>query len=206
MKLLLSVSNGYLRVEIENNLEKVDKIFTEHNSCPLCGFSLPIIEPRLFSFNSPFGACSECSGLGITLEFDFEKICPNLELSFKDDAFITFKTSSSWAEVIFRGLANHYGFSLDTPVKDIPENVLRKILYGANEKIDFVYQSREMEIKEMDGGFHYSKEFEGLLPLLKRRYLTTESESARLFYEGLMTRKICNSCKGKEIKYCSFIC
>ncbi|AYE36769.1 excinuclease ABC subunit UvrA [Borrelia turcica IST7] len=195
----LSVSNGYLRVEIENNLEKVDKIFTEHNSCPLCGFSLPIIEPRLFSFNSPFGACSECSGLGITLEFDFEKICPNLELSFKDDAFITFKTSSSWAVAIFRGLANHYGFSLDTPVKDIPENVLRKILYGANEKIDFVYQSREMESKEMDGGFHYSKEFEGLLPLLKRRYLTTESESARLFYEGLMSRKICNSCQGKRL-------
>ncbi|QMU99576.1 excinuclease ABC subunit UvrA [Borrelia sp. A-FGy1] len=195
----LSVSNGYLRVEIENNLEKIDKIFTEHNSCPLCGFSLPAIEPRLFSFNSLFGACSECSGLGITLEFDFEKICPNLELSFIEDAFITFKTSSSWAVAIFRGLANHYGFNLDTPVKDIPENVLRKILYGTNEKINFVYRSKEIENKDIDGGFHYSKEFEGLLPLLKRRYLTTESESARLFYEGLMSRKICNSCKGKRL-------
>ncbi|AWG43251.1 excinuclease ABC subunit UvrA [Candidatus Borreliella tachyglossi] len=196
---VLSVSNGYLRVEIENNLEKVDKIFTEHNSCPLCGFSLPAIEPRLFSFNSPFGACIECSGLGITLEFDFEKICPNLELSFNDDAFITFKTSSSWALAIFKGLAKHYNFSLDDPIRDIPEDILRKILYGANEKIDFVYQSREVESKAVDGGFHYSKEFEGLLPILKRRYLTTESESARLFYEGLMSRKICNSCKGKRL-------
>ncbi|WKC58371.1 excinuclease ABC subunit UvrA [Borrelia sp. P9F1] len=195
----LSVSGGYLRVEIENGLEKIDKIFTEHNSCPLCGFSLPVIEPRLFSFNSPFGACSECSGLGVTLEFDFEKICPNLKLSFNDDAFITFKTTSSWAVAIFRGLSNHYGFNLDTPVKDIPEDVLRKILYGANEKIEFIYQSREVEGKEIDGGFHYSKEFEGLLSILKRRYLTTESESARLFYEGLMSRKICNACKGKRL-------
>ena len=199
----LSVSGGYLRVEIENSLEKVDKIFTEHNSCPLCGFSLPTIEPRLFSFNSPFGACSECSGLGVTLEFDFEKICPNLDLSFNDDAFVTFKTTSSWAVAIFRGLSNHYGFSLDTPVRDIPEDVLRKILYGANEKIDFIYQSREVEGKEIDGGFHYSKEFEGLLPILKRRYLTTESESARLFYEGLMSRKMCNSCKGKRLSVAS---
>ncbi|QFP41548.1 excinuclease ABC subunit UvrA [Borrelia miyamotoi] len=195
----LSISNGYLRVEIENDLEKIDKIFTEHNSCPLCGFSLPAIEPRLFSFNSPFGACSKCSGLGITLDFDFEKICPNVELSFNDDAFITFKTSSSWSLAIFKGLAKHYSFSLDTPIKDIPECILRKILYGANEKIDFVYQSKGMASEEIDGGFRYSKEFEGLIPLLKRRYLSTESESARLFYEGLMSRKICNSCKGKRL-------
>ncbi|BCR21435.1 excinuclease ABC subunit UvrA [Borrelia miyamotoi] len=195
----LSISNGYLRVEIENDLEKIDKIFTEHNSCPLCGFSLPVIEPRLFSFNSPFGACSECSGLGITLDFDFEKICPNVELSFNDDAFMTFKTSSSWSLAIFKGLAKHYSFSLDTPIKDIPECILRKILYGANEKIDFVYQSKGMASEEIDGGFRYSKEFEGLIPLLKRRYLSTESESARLFYEGLMSRKICNSCKGKRL-------
>ncbi|AGT27776.1 excinuclease ABC subunit UvrA [Borrelia miyamotoi] len=195
----LFISNGYLRVEIENDLEKIDKIFTEHNSCPLCGFSLPAIEPRLFSFNSPFGACSECSGLGITLDFDFEKICPNVELSFNDDAFITFKTSSSWSLAIFKGLAKHYSFSLDTPIKDIPECILRKILYGANEKIDFVYQSKGMVSEEIDSGFRYSKEFEGLIPLLKRRYLSTESESARLFYEGLMSRKICNSCKGKRL-------
>ncbi|UPA18288.1 excinuclease ABC subunit UvrA [Borrelia puertoricensis] len=195
----LSVSNGYLRVEIENDLEKIDKIFTEHNSCPLCGFSLPVIEPRLFSFNSPFGACSECSGLGITLDFDFEKICPNMKLSFNDDAFITFKPSSSWALSIFKGLAKHYGFSLDTPIKDISEDILKKILYGANEKIDFIYKSKEMESKEIKGGFYYSKEFEGLIPLLKRRYLATESESARSFYEGLMSRKTCNSCKGKRL-------
>ncbi|WP_330730175.1 excinuclease ABC subunit UvrA [Borrelia turicatae] len=195
----LSISNGYLRVEIENDLEKIDKIFTEHNSCPLCGFSLPVIEPRLFSFNSPFGACSECSGLGITLDFDFEKICPNVKLSFNDDAFITFKPSSSWALSIFKGLAKHYGFSLDTPIKDISEDILKKILYGANEKIDFIYKSKEMESKEIKGGFYYSKEFEGLIPLLKRRYLATESESARLFYEGLMSRKTCNSCKGKRL-------
>ncbi|AHH12874.1 Excinuclease ABC subunit A [Borrelia hermsii YBT] len=195
----LSVSNGYLRVEIENDFEKIDKIFTEHNSCPLCGFSLPAIEPRLFSFNSPFGACNECSGLGVTLDFDFEKICPNLKLSFNDDAFITFKPSSSWALAIFKGLAKHYGFSLDTPIEDIPEDILRKILYGANEKIDFIYKPKEMGSKDIDGGFYYAKEFEGLIPLLKRRYLATESESARFFYEGLMSRRICNSCKGKRL-------
>ncbi|BDU62478.1 UvrABC system protein A [Candidatus Borrelia fainii] len=195
----LSISNGYLRVEIENDLEKIDKIFTEHNSCSLCGFSLPVIEPRLFSFNSPFGACRECSGLGITLDFDFEKICPNVKLSFNDDAFITFKPNSSWALSIFKGLAKHYGFSLDTPIKDISEDILKKILYGANEKIDFIYKSKEMESKEIKGGFYYSKEFEGLIPLLKRRYLATESESARSFYESLMSRRTCNACKGKRL-------
>ncbi|WKC88464.1 excinuclease ABC subunit UvrA [Borreliella japonica] len=195
----LAVSNGYLRAEIENDFEKIDKLFTEHNSCPLCGFSLPLIEPRLFSFNSPFGACSECSGLGVTLEFDFESICPDTSLSFNDDAFITFKTSSSWSVAIFKGLAKHYSFKLNTPVKDIPDKVLKQILYGSNEKIDFIYQSKEMEAKEVDGGFHYSKKFEGLLPLLKRRYLTTESESTKIFYENLMSKKVCNSCKGKRL-------
>ncbi|WKC86642.1 excinuclease ABC subunit UvrA [Borreliella lanei] len=195
----LAVSNGYLRVEIDNDLEKIDKLFTEHNSCPLCGFSLPLIEPRLFSFNSPFGACSECSGLGVTLEFDFESICPDTSLSFNDDAFLTFKTSSSWSVAIFKGLAKHYNFDLNTPIKDIPDKVLKQILYGSNEKIDFIYQSKEMEAKELDGGFHYSKTFEGLLPLLKRRYLTTESESTKIFYENLMSKKICNSCKGKRL-------
>ncbi|BCR22246.1 excinuclease ABC subunit UvrA [Borrelia sp. HM] len=196
----LFISNGYLRVEVENDLERIDKIFTEHNSCPLCGFSLPAIEPRLFSFNSPFGACSECSGLGITLDFDFEKICPNVELSFNENAFVTFKTSSSWALAIFKGLDKHYGFGLDTPVKDIPESILRKIFYGTNEKINFVYQSKGIADEEIDGvGFSYSKEFEGLMPLLKKRYLATESDSARLFYESLMSRKICNSCKGKRL-------
>ncbi len=82
---------------------------------------------------------------------------------------------------IFKGLAKHYNFELNTPVKDIPNKVLKQILYGANEKIDFIYQSKEMEAKEMDGGFHYSKKFEGLLPLLKRRYLATESESTKIF-------------------------
>ncbi|AHH06904.1 Excinuclease ABC subunit A [Borrelia crocidurae DOU] len=195
----LLVSNGYLRVEIEDNFKKIDRIFTEHNSCPLCGFSLPSIEPRLFSFNSPFGACSECSGLGIIFDFDFEKICPDMQLSFNEDAFITFKSSSPWALAIFKGLSKHYGFKLNTPISRIPEDVLQKILYGDNVKIDFVYKSREMEAKEIRGGFHYSKEFEGLIPLLKRRYLATESDSARSFYESLMSRKICNFCKGKRL-------
>ncbi|WP_024653215.1 excinuclease ABC subunit UvrA [Borrelia persica] len=199
METALFVSNGYLRVEIENDLEKVDRIFTEHNSCSLCGFSLPAIEPRLFSFNSPFGACSECSGLGVILDFDFEKICPNMKLSFNDDAFIAFKSSSPWSLAIFRGLSKHYGFRLNTPIKNIPEDVLRKILYGNNEKIDFVYKSKEMYDKEIGGGFLYSKEFEGLIPLLKKRYLATESDSARLFYESLMSRKICNFCKGRRL-------
>ncbi|WP_210382141.1 hypothetical protein, partial [Borreliella garinii] len=82
-----------------------------------------------------------------------ESICPDTSLSFNDDAFITFKTSSSWSVAIFKGLAKHYNFKLNTPVKDIPDKILKQILYGSNEKIDFIYQSKEMEAKEVDGGF-----------------------------------------------------
>jgi excinuclease ABC subunit A len=110
----LQLGEGKLYVTIEGDNE--ERFFSENGSCPQCGFSMPPLEPRLFSFNNPFGSCPDCSGLGITLEFDEDLIIPNKTLSFNQGAFVPFNPNAAWYSSMFEALAKHYGFSLDTPV------------------------------------------------------------------------------------------
>lgn len=195
----LSVSDGTVVVEhspaaTSTNAPEI-LFFSQHSACPDCGIGLPELEPRLFSFNNPAGACESCSGLGKTLEFDPDKIIPDWELSFNEGGIVPYKPSSNWYRSKIESLAKHYGFSLDTPLKDISEDSRRALLYGSDEKIEVTYVN-----KKQTGRFEYQSEFPGILADLKRRYLESSSDGVKDWLEEFMAQQVCPDCGGKRLR------
>jgi excinuclease ABC subunit A len=168
---------------------------SQKNACPDCGISIPELQPRLFSFNNPYGACPHCSGLGAKLEFDPELVIPNPSLSFNEGGVAPYNPDSAWHRSRFESLARHYKFSLDTPVKDLSRKVRDAILYGSKEEIKVKYVNRDKT-----GKFEYNSRFPGVLEDLKRRYLETQSEGMKEWFEKFMSQKPCEDCGGKRLK------
>jgi excinuclease ABC subunit A len=179
----------------EDGKPRGEQFFSQKSGCPTCGISLPELQPRLFSFNSPFGACPACSGLGKTLEFDPDLIMPDRNLSFNEGGIVPFNPGANWHRSKFESLAKHFNFSLDTPLKDLPPDILNIILQGTDEKVDVSYVNREGT-----GKFEYSASFKGILEELKRRYLETTSEGVKEWLEKFMTHRVCTSCNGTRLK------
>lgn len=168
------------------------EIFSENFSCPDCGISLPEIEPRSFSFNSPHGACEECHGLGTKLEIDADLIIPNRRLSIAEGAIMPWSTTTShldWYTKILKEVARKKGFSLDVPIEDLSPEKLDMVLYGTGEE--------EYRINWDKG---YNTKFEGVIPNLERRYLETDSDYVRSKIEQFMRIIECLSCHGKRLK------
>ncbi|MBR2847007.1 MAG: excinuclease ABC subunit UvrA [Clostridia bacterium] len=172
--------------------------FSQNYACTDCGISIDELAPRMFSFNSPFGACPECSGLGFVLEFSPDLIIPNKNLSFNEGAV----KASSWysinyegsiANTYFKALSAKYGFSLDTPIKDLSPEIMDIILYGSDEDIELNYKKSKFEGKLIN-------KFEGIITNLKRRYNETSSDWVKAEFESLMTDKPCRTCKGARLR------
>lgn len=169
--------------------------FSSRFACPISGFTLDEIEPRLFSFNSPFGACPVCDGLGTQLFFDVDLVIPDAKLSLAD------KTIAPWANTQLKyyiqtleGLARHYKFSTHTPFKELPKPIQEMILYGSgDEPVKIIYQ---------DGGrtFNSNKPYEGVIPSLERRYKETESEWMREDLAKYQSSHSCEACNGHRLK------
>lgn len=189
----LEISGGNVIISYMD--EDREEFFSEHNSCPSCGFSMEELQPRLFSFNSPFGACPACSGLGRTMDFDPWKIIPDRTLSFNEGAVVTSNPKAAWARSTFKGLAKHFNFSLDTPIEELDQEIIDIILYGTNEKVAIHYENREKT-----GKFEINREYDGVVAELRRRYKETSSSGMRDWYEKFMTDEVCTSCKGKRLK------
>ena len=174
-------------------------LFSQNYACPDCGINIEELTPRMFSFNSPFGACPHCTGLGEQLKIDPDQIVPDKEKSLLEGAIVaagwnTMDNPKSMAYMYYSGLAEHYGFDLNTPFKDIPKEYQDKLLYGTgNEKVKFEYQ------REYSGGIYYAR-FEGVIGTLERRYAETTSETQKMEYEALMINMVCPECKGKRLK------
>ena len=170
-----------------------DILFSEKLACPKCGFSMAKLEPRLFSFNNPFGACPECMGIGTKVEVD-ENLVVNPELSILEGAIKPWNNPDGYYFHYLRSLSKHMGFSLATPFYKLHDDIKKAILYGLDEKIQFHYK------KYMDE-YKYYMEFEGVIPYLKRRYRETEVERIR---EDILTKYMreitCSACKGKRLK------
>lgn len=191
-----SLSGGLLIVDINSEKELV---FSQNYSCPDCGISFEELEPRNFSFNNPFGACPDCSGLGMQMKFDPNLVIPNKSLSIKAGAI----TASGWNSAgkedsvtgkVFKTLAEKYNFSLDTPFEELSQEAQDIILYGTgNDKIDIYY-------KNANGSGHYSYNFEGIIPTLQRRYKEATSDYIKQEYEEFMTYTPCPSCKGARLR------
>ena len=173
----------------------IEEFFSQHGSCPECGISLPEMEPRLFSFNAPQGACPECTGLGNMLEFDPELIIPDPSLSFEEGGCVPYNPDAAWNRSRFEALAKHFKFSLDTPFKDLPKKAMDAILYGTDEAVRIKYENREGT-----GRFEYESRFPGILADLKRRYLETQSEGIKQWMERFMSERHCEACDGKRLR------
>ncbi|MDR0876445.1 MAG: excinuclease ABC subunit UvrA [Treponema sp.] len=169
--------------------------FSQKNACPDCGISIPELQPRLFSFNNPYGACPACSGLGVKLEFDPDLVIPNRSLSFNEGGCIPYNPDSAWHRSRFDSLAKHYKFSLDTPFKDLPKKVMDAILYGSKDEIKVRYENRAKT-----GHFEYQSKFPGVLEDLRKRYMETQSQGIKDWLEKFMSQKPCEECEGKRLK------
>jgi excinuclease ABC subunit A len=172
-----------------------EEFFSQHGACPECGISLPEMEPRLFSFNAPQGACPVCLGLGNRLEFDASLVIPDRSLSFEEGGCVPYNPDAAWNRSRFEALAKHFKFSLDTPFKDLPKKVMDAILYGTDEAINIKYENREGT-----GRFEYESKFPGILAELKRRYMETQSDGIKQWLERFMSEKHCDACDGKRLR------
>lgn len=188
----VKLADGLVMVECDNEATT----YSTKYACPDCNINIEELEPRLFSFNNPFGACPECSGLGYRETFDVNKVVKDWNKSLKEGAL----TINGWnmdtgkmSEMMFRALSKRYGFSLDTPVKDLPPEILNILLYGnGDEKIEITYATRTSSGKFM-------ARFEGVINNLERRYKETTSEYIKSELEKYMVITPCPKCHGKRL-------
>ena len=191
----LETSGGMLIAQVREKSGDREILFSQKSACPACGISIPEMQPRLFSFNNPFGACEKCSGLGVTLEFDPFLVVPDMSLSFNEGGVSPYNPKANWHRSQFESLAKHFKFSLDTPLKDLPRDVFNILLNGTKEKIGFRYESRDGR-----GKWEFQSGFRGVLNDLKRRYLESSSEQVKEWMEGFMSQKDCEACGGRRLK------
>ncbi|MCX6665105.1 MAG: excinuclease ABC subunit UvrA [Euryarchaeota archaeon] len=205
----ISVSDGPRLVEaVENALKKsegllmvldskdVEHTYSSKMACPFCGFLFEELQPRMFSFNNPYGACEECHGLGIKMEFDQDLIIPDKEKSIADCSIALYKTiRDGWRNHYLGAVAKHHGFDIFTPIKDLNEEQYKALMYGSGERIKF-------DISSKNGDAHWSHvgSWEGLIPQSERLYKQTESEYRRQDMERFMRISDCPACNGKRLK------
>ena len=202
----LQLAEGLMKIEVigerdENGVQKENTIinFSDSFSCPDCGISIDEIEPRSFSFNNPFGACPTCAGLGFKMEFDPDLMIPDQSLSINDGAIVVLGWQScndgkSYSNAILRALSAEYGFSLDTPFQDYPQDIKDLLLYGKNSR------PVKVHYKGQRGEGVYDITFEGLIKSVARRYRETSAESTKAEYETFMTITPYEVCGGKRLK------
>jgi excinuclease ABC subunit A len=189
----LGLGEGKVIIDV---MGEEELLFSEHHACPLCGFSITELEPRMFSFNSPFGACPDCDGLGSKLEVDVDLVIPNKDLSLKKHAIAPWEpTSSQYYPQLLESVCNHFGIDMDIPVQDIPKHLLEKVLYGSKE--DDIYFRYENDFGQIREGYI---QFEGVMRNVERRYKETSSDFIREQMEKYMAQHHCPTCKGDRLK------
>ncbi len=189
-------------IKLANGLVIVDKngvqnLYSTNYACPVCGASIPEIEPRLFSFNNPFGACPDCKGLGFKQAIDPKLVIGDENKSLREGALCISGwnlDSGKMTQMYFNSLSNYYGFSIDTPYKDLPEDIKNILLYGnGGERIKMNYST-----KTFNGSFMGA--YEGVIPNLERRYVETTSDYTKSEIEKYMYTMPCKTCGGKRLK------
>ena len=190
-----NLANNLVLVEV-NGTEEM--LFSQNYACPDCGISIEEIEPRQFSFNSPFGACPKCLGLGSLMEIDPAKVITEPHKSLNEGVIKVGGWNSGneegYSTMYIRALAEHYGFSMDTPFDELPEKIRNILLYGnKGEKIKVEYERNY-------GHGSFMSSFEGIINSLMRKYKETTSQTMKEYYESLMTDCVCPECEGKRLK------
>ena len=193
----LSISNGIIIVLKRTEDKDEEVFFSQKNACPDCGISIPELQPRLFSFNNPFGACPECTGLGQKMEWDFSKIIPDKSLSFNEGAIAFYNPSSSWNHCVFSAVAEHAHFSLDTPLNELTKEQYSYLVNGnPDENLHWIYKKQSGE-----GFSEYKRPWLGILNDVKRRYQEAWGDAQRTkMEEKFMSVSECTICNGKRLR------
>ncbi len=187
------LANGKVVIDVVGG---EDIVLSENFSCPLCDFSLLELEPRIFSFNAPYGACPDCKGLGVKYKIDPDLIIPNKNLSLNEGAIVVVNTDDA-ANIIYTQLStvcNHYDIDMNAPIKNLSKDKLNIILYGTNEILEYKYTSKNGNTRNSSGPF------EGIITNLERRYVETKSGWIRDWIETFMIEDKCETCKGARLQ------
>ncbi|MDN4608597.1 excinuclease ABC subunit UvrA [Sporosarcina highlanderae] len=189
----LRLAEGTVLVDV---MEVEELLFSEHHACPLCGFSIGELEPRMFSFNSPFGACGECDGLGTKLEVDPELVIPDTSLSLNEDAIAPWvPTSSQYYPELLKTICRHFKIPMDVPVQDLSDEDLNIILYGSKDHMVKFQYTNEFGNTRVNNIY-----FEGVLANVERRFKETSSDYIREQMEKYMASRACPTCHGYRLK------
>ncbi|WP_416187893.1 excinuclease ABC subunit UvrA [Clostridium perfringens] len=190
----LKMAEGLVLVNI---IGEEDRLYSENFACADCGISIDELAPRMFSFNSPFGKCERCDGLGTLMEIDEDLVVPNKDLSIRGGAISTWGDSrmkeESWTYCVLKALMEKYNFDLDTPYKDLPKKVQEALMYGEPEKLKVTYTKENVTAV-------YNHSFEGEINNLRRRYMETNSDTMKAEIEKYMSDNPCPKCKGARLK------
>ena len=188
----LTLGEGRVLIDV---IDQEELLFSEHHSCPICGFSIDSLEPRMFSFNNPFGACPECDGLGAKKVVDVNLVIPDKTLTLRENAIVPWEGKmSKYYPQLLECVCTHYGIDMEIPVKDVPEHHMDKILDGSDgEKILFHYENDYGQVREN------LVEFEGVLRNIERRYRDSSSDMIRDQMEKYMAERACKTCKGYRL-------
>ena len=198
---VLSLSDGLLIVEYigDEQIPSEEVTMSQNFACPDCGISIEELEPRAFSFNNPFGACPECHGIGVKMEFSEDLMIPDRSLSLSQGAIVAMgwqssSDSSSFSGSLLTALAEHYHFSLDTPYEELSEEIRHMLIYGTNGVSVKVHYTGQR------GTGVYDVAFDGLIKSMERRYRETASDTMKQEYEAFMTTTPCTLCKGRRLR------
>jgi excinuclease ABC subunit A len=188
----LRLADGLVIILAEDGSET---IFSDKMACPHCSFTMEELQPRMFSFNSPFGACEACHGLGVRMDFDTDLIIPDRRLSIADGALAIYRNAvDGWRGQYVAAVAEHFGFDVDTPVEKLDERQYNALMYGSAETIHF-----SMKMKHGEAHWSHNGQWEGLVPQAERLYAQTDSEYRRSELEKYMRVSPCPDCGGKRL-------
>ena len=187
------LSEGKVIIDI---IGKEELLLSENFSCPFCNFSLEEIEPRIFSFNAPYGACPDCKGIGVKYKLDVDLIIPDKEKSINDGAIVVINLDddNSIMSTQLQALSKYYNIDLDEKISKLPKNKLDLVLYGSKDILEYNYISKDGSTRKTKGYF------EGIITNLERRYIETKSTWIREWIERYMTENACPTCKGSRLK------
>jgi excinuclease ABC subunit A len=192
----LEIGEGLVTVLVDQkSSDPEERLFSSKLSCTECGISIPELSPRMFSFNSPYGACPACGGLGFIMQFNPELIVSDPEKSLYDGVLEVWgKTTSYWYLEQIKNLEKNFGFDAHVPWNKLTKRIKDIILYGSEgKKINY-------QVKRENAEYRFTRAFEGVIPNLHRRYMETKSEDMRIWMEGYMSNTVCGQCGGKRLR------
>ena len=191
----LANSNGIIVVLRRTESGDEEIFFSQKNACPDCGISIPELQPRLFSFNNPFGACPECTGLGEKMEYDLSLMIPDESKSFNEHGILPYNPTSAWNSCRFQALADAYGFTLDTPFCDLTPEQKDVLINGSEKVLHWVYHKQSGT-----GMSEYNQPWQGILSDMRRRYVEAWGDQMKTSLEKYMSHNTCSCCHGKRLR------